>query len=527
MACSCVFTEQRDDLMQRLNHVMKDKERFMAIKERNIDNIKQILVLRDFTPAEQYEINKKLFDEYRKYCADSAIAYMLKNSEIALQLNDSDRIAETAIQLSRLYSTTGLYIEASELLSGIDRQQLHESLLLDYFDAYSVFYSHYGQSNGYETYYLQSGLYRDSLLMYSDVHSFRYRLEYAAGKIFTNDHSGMEELLSELLDEAGDSPDKGYIAWLAGYMHRYAGNSELSKKYFIISAISDIEHCLRDHASFQSLALVFFEEGKIALANQFIHYAVEDALLCNVRHRISEASNYYPFISDIYQRQTKKQMTHLYVSLIVIGFLLIVLTISLSFSFHQNRKLSRISTELSQTNRKLSELNQQLTVTNNNLQESNLVKEEYIAHFFDICSTYVDKLESYLRIMNKHAKQKRIDEMLKVLNYDIVRQELNELYRKFDTIFLNLYPTFVEDFNAIRDESYKITLKHGELMNTELRIFALIRLGITDSVKIASFLRYSLSAIYNYRVKARKYCHVDKKAFEELVMKMGLGTEDI
>ena len=112
--------------------------------------------------------------------------------------------------------------------------------------------------------------------------------------------------------------------------------------------------------------------------------------------------------------------------------------------------------------------------------------------------------------------------MLKILDYDIISQELEELYRKFDTIFLNLYPAFVDDFNAIRAESHRITLKHGELLNTELRIFALIRLGITDSVKIASFLRYSLSTIYNYRVKARKYCNADKKTFEELVMKMGV-----
>jgi hypothetical protein len=355
-------------------------------------------------------------------------------------------------------------------------------------------------------------------------YSFRYRLEYAAGKIFINDHSDMEKLLPDLLDEAGNSSDKGYVAWLTGYMYRYSGKSELCKKYFIISAISDIEHCIRDNASFQSLALIFFEQGEIALANQFIHYAVEDAMLCNARHRISEASIYYPIISEIYQEQAKKQMTRLYISLIVISVLLIILTISLFSFFRQNRKLSHMSRELSQVNQKLNELNQQLIVANSSLQESNIVKEEYITHFFDVCSAYVDKLESYLRIMNKHAKQERIDEMLKILNYNIIRQELDELYRKFDTIFLNLYPTFVEDFNAIRDEPYKITLKHGELMNTELRIFALIRLGIADSVKIASFLRYSLSAIYNYRVKARKYCHADKKTFEELVMKMGLGT---
>ena len=181
--------------------------------------------------------------------------------------------------------------------------------------------------------------------------------------------------------------------------------------------------------------------------------------------------------------------------------------------------------ELSQTNRQLGDLNLELSSANENLQESNLIKEEYIAHFFDVCSAYVDKLEMYRRMLTKHIRHEQIEEMLKVLDANVIENELNELYHKFDTIFLNLYPTFVEDFNALRPDNDKIILKHGELMNTELRIFALIRLGINDSVKIAAFLRYSLSAIYNYRVKARKCSDLDKKTFEKMLINMGNSKE--
>jgi hypothetical protein len=465
-----------------------------------------------------------MFDEYKKYCADSAIVYILKNSEIAGLLNNPEQIAETAIQLSWLYSTTGLYIEASELLGGIGRHQLQGTLLSDYFEVYSAFCSHYGQSNNNPYYYHQSELYRDSLLMSLDQRSLRYRIEFAAKQTFENPDPTTEKILLDLLDEAGHTPDSGYIAWLIGYFYKQTGNNELGKKYFALSAINDIEHCTRDNASFQSLALIYFEEGDIASANQYIHSAIDDALFCNVRYRISEASSYYPIIIEIYQAQRRTQMNRLYASIIVISVLLMVLIVSLIVFYKQNKRHFILSRELSQVNQKLSELNQQLVAANNSLQESNLVKEEYITHFFDVCSAYVDKLESYLRIMNKHAKHERIDEMLKILDYTLIKQELGELYRKFDTIFLNLYPTFVDDFNAVRSEQHKIVLKHGEMLNTELRIFALIRLGISDSVKIASFLRYSLSAIYNYRVKARKYCNVDKKTFEDLVMKMGLGA---
>jgi hypothetical protein len=354
-----------------------------------------------------------------------------------------------------------------------------------------------------------------------DTCSFQYRVEYAAKLTFENHNLNTEATLLNLLDEADNTPERGYIAWLLGYMYQQAGCKEQCREYYMISGIADLEYCIRDNASMQSLALIYFEQGDIASAYRFIHYAIEDALLCNVRYRMSEASTYYPIINATYQEQERKQLARLYTSLVIISLLLIILAVSLVVFYRQNHKLSRMRRELSETNRKLNELNQQLTLTNSNLQESNLVKEEYIAHFFDVCSAYVDKLETYRRILNKHAKHERIDEMLKILDFNIIEQELDELYRKFDAIFLNLYPAFVEDFNAIRPDSDKIILKHGELMNTELRIFALIRLGINDSVKIASFLRYSLSAIYNYRVKARKCCHVDKKAFEELLMKMG------
>jgi len=305
-------------------------------------------------------------------------------------------------------------------------------------------------------------------------------------------------------------------------MYQGMGIIEQCHLYYAISAISDKEHCNRDNASLQSLALQYMQQGKIKEANQFIHSAMDDALFCNVRYRLSETSTYLPIINAIYQEQEKNHMKRLYIMLIVISLLLMILIISLFFFYRQNHILSRMSRALSQANQKLNDLNHQLTATNNSLKEANLVKEEYITHFFDICSAYVDKLEAYRRNLNKHAKNNRMEEIIKILDYNIVKQELKELYTKFDTIFLKLYPSFVEDFNALRPEKERIILKDGELLNTELRIFALIRLGINDSVKIASFLRYSLSAIYNYRVKARKFCNADKKTFEELLMKMGI-----
>jgi hypothetical protein len=498
---------------------MKNKEHYVAIKEQNIEKIRQILSIDNLLPRQEYDINKKMYEEFKKYRADSAIVYVLKNREIALQLNDPMLIDESTIQLSWFYSTIGSYIEASELLRGIVRERLPKSLLPLYYNTYADFCSHYGQSNNNSELYQRSELYRDSLLLSLDPDSYQYRIEQATRQTFAGVDS--EDNLLGLLKETGDNPERGSIAWLLGYMHQHRGDIELCKKYYTISALNDIEYSVNDNASLQSLARIYYDQGDVKSAYSLIHQAVDDAINCNVRYRISEAATFYPIINASYQDLEKKQMTRLYTSLIVISILVVVLIVSVIFFYKQNKALSRMRRELSRTNKQLGELNDKLFSANNSLQESNLVKEEYIAHFFDVCSAYVDKLEMYRRLITRHAKHERIDEMLKVLDFNVIENELNELYHKFDTIFLNLYPTFVEDFNALRPESDRLILKHGELMNTELRIFALIRLGVNDSVKIAAFLRYSLSAIYNYRVKARKCSNLDKKLFEELLMKMG------
>jgi len=139
-----------------------------------------------------------------------------------------------------------------------------------------------------------------------------------------------------------------------------------------------------------------------------------------------------------------------------------------------------------------------------------------------MCSSYINKLEDYRKSLNKKATKGNREELFKILkSTSIIEDELAELYRNFDTIFLNLYPTFVEEFNDLLINEEQVELKDHEKLNTELRIFALIRLGITDSVKIAAFLRYSLSTIYNYRTKARNKAAVSRDEFEKMVMKIG------
>lgn len=516
-----------DSIYSRLNNVMDNRQLYMANKEQKILALKQLLNIGDLSPRQVYDINFKLGYEYKKYRSDSAVFYILKNIDIAKKLADKRMQSKSEIELAWLYSTEGLYIESKRLLDNIDRASLDTKLLADYYECYNAFCSHYGQSNNNNVYYTKSELYRDSLLMVLEPSSLNYQISYATNILYKGKRKEAEKALLLLLDTTTDkNPERAVIAYLLGRMYMDEENIELQKKYFAISAITDLENSIKDNASLQSLALTYYKMGDIDQAFKFIETAINDALFCNVRYRTVEGSSFYPIINASFQTKERNQKMELRRYLILISILSLFLIAGIIYTYKQMKRVSKIRKELFITNEKLSKLNKELLQANNNLFESNHIKEEYIAHFFDLCSTYIDKQENYRKSLHKKATNNQLDELFKALkSTSIVETELEELYKNFDTIFLNLYPTFVNEFNVLLVSDEQIHPRHGELLNTELRIFALIRLGITDSVKIASFLRYSLRTVYNYRTKVRNKA-VSRDDFEEMVKQISTIKRD-
>ena len=286
-----------------------------------------------------------------------------------------------------------------------------------------------------------------------------------------------------------------------------------------------LQNAIKDNASLQSLALTYYKRGDISKAYQFIKLAIDDANFCNIRHRAEEGATFYSIINTAYQQKEAKQKRELQYYLALISVLSVALIIALVYVYKQIQRLVKARKQLSYSNEQLEKLNTDLQIMNQhleeanlNLEEANLIKEEYIAHFFNLCSAYIDKIENYRKLLYKKATQNDYATLTKILkSTTVVEEELEELYKNFDTIFLNIYPNFVTHFNALLEEDEPIRPKKGELLNTELRIFALIRLGITDSNKIAEFLRYSLRTVYNYRTKVRNKAKGERDTFEEKV----------
>jgi hypothetical protein len=525
-------SESTDDILSKLNLALKNKEHYVQLKEERILNFKKIKS-DNLTKEQEYNYNKTLYTQYQKFNSDSAIFYVKKNLKIASELQNPEFTALANLQLVNLYSSSGKYRESEAILKSINKSKLPVSLLPNYYVAYREFFEHYA-ANSYDVKYLhQIQKYRDSLLTVLDPNTLNFKIaKIQQGMSKKTLGDSQRKLMALLKNVKEDDPQYAMITYLLGNIYEATHQTELRKKYFALSATADLKNANKDNASLQELALVFYEIGDVDMAYKLTQSAIEDALYCNVQFRTLLMSEVYSIINTVYLEKEAKRKTELQLYLICISLLSVFLILAVIYVYKQMKKVSRIRGELYETSQKLAELNQNITETNKQLQErnaqlseSNHIKEEYIAHFFSLCSTYINKLENYRIILNKKATAKQFDEIYKMLkSTTLVDNELEELYKNFDIIFLNLYPTFVKDFNALLIKEEQIVLKQGELLNTELRIFALIRLGITDSVKIAAFLRYSLSTIYNYRTRARNKAAVSRNDFEELVMKIGLIT---
>jgi len=520
-----------DTLNAELEEVMANKELYTALKEDKIDGLKKLLLFDGLSELQQYRINMNIYEEYHKYISDSAVYYIEKNVGIARSLGMEDLINESQIHLALQYSITGMYIESKALLETIDRGSLNQKLLPVYYETYGFFYDHYAQSTNRLDFYRKSELYRDSLLFSIDPSSNKYKIAYAQKIYYMGDQVDAEAILLNIFGRMSeDDPDKSMVAYYLGVFNQ-SDDPDMKKIYFTHSAILDIKNAIKDNASQQALALCYFESGDIDKAYKYMESAINDAIFCNVRHRTSEGFAFYPIINETYQNKENKQKDELRLYLILISLLSLFLIVSVIYVYIQMKRLSRIRKELYRANIKLNKLNEdiiesngKLRETNHMLSEANHVKEEYIAHFFDLCSAYIDKMESFRRQLNKKVINNQIHELAKILkSTDYIDTEREELFRNFDSIFLHLYPTFIEDFNNLLTHEEKVIPKQGELLNTELRIFALIRLGIKDSTKIAGFLGYSLSTIYNYRTKARNKAAVNRDDFEKLVSQIGIA----
>ena len=523
---------ETDSIFQVLSQAMNDKKVYMIEKEHRINDIKQRLNTPDLSDYQLYTIHNQLRHEYNTYNIDSAIFYGEKNLIIAEKLNRLEYIYDVKLNLSFSYWLEGRFLEALNMLDNLDRKSfdiLPEQMLINYYESYKRLYLYYASGNKNNNYYYISNLYRDSLLKIVPENSQSYRILMAEKLSDENNTPEAERLLLEAMQiSTSEGHERAIFSNILAGIYKQAGNREMEKKYYALSAIYDIKNAIKENASMMALALLLYEEGDIDNAYKCMKSSFEDAVFSNARFRKFEISKIFPIIDSDYQEKTVKQKSELQKYLIVVSLLSLFLVAAVIYVYLQMKRIAGIRKELYLTNVKLNELNNDLQKSNNQLlevnqkiTETNRVKEAYLGKFIDLCSNYIEKLDNYRRHLNKIANNGKIEEVLKSLkSSQFIEDELSDFYTNFDETFLRIYPNFISDFNALFPEEEKQAVKQGELLNTELRVYALIRLGINDSAKIAVFLRYSITTIYTYRSKLKNKSLYPEN-LEEQVMKIG------
>lgn len=540
--------EENRKLLHSLDSLLEQQDLFVRVKEERIKQLKmQYSRVKDV--KELYAMNRMVYLEYRVYDADSALHYINKNIQLAQQTNNRTWEVVSLLEQSFVLTSSGLLTEALKAVSDIQPEELPKNLRSEYFGRLCTLYSRlrdYSSENSQlsEHYNNLQKAFRDSVYLTATPDELRYWNCRAWLYLGTPEIEPVKQAFEENKQTLSNDSRKYSIAtYNLSAIYRSENNESKYLENLILSAMADIRSVNGDIGSLQEIAEYLFKHGEIDRAYNYILYCSQKAMLFHNRVRIVKMSHLQNQIYKAYQEQSRTQQKRLQASLIAVSFLFLVLIGALLFIRKQMRRLKEANLKLDSTNQKLSvnmdalstahqrleevnmqlkDLNTQLQEVNDQLRESNYVKEEYIGYVFNICSTYISKLEEFRKNINRKLKVGQIEDVKAMTDSSATASnELKEFYQNFDTIFLHLYPDFVGDFNALLLPEERIELKEGELLNTELRIHALIRLGITDSVKIADFLHCSAQTVYNNRLRTRNKSIIPKEDFINAVKKLG------
>lgn len=522
-----------DSLMNQLDKVIADRERYITSREKDISDVRNRLHSTT-NDSIKFDLAGKLFDLYNPFNTDSAYYYTLERERIARKIGNNVYILNARMNQASVLSAVGMYQEASSIINSIKSSDLPDYLIPYYFHIKRTLNGHLADYSAFRQpsseYASKTNAYRDSLLSVNDTSSLAYAITEAdkynsLGK-YKEAIEGMKRFIeTHTLSEH----DKAICAWTLSESYGHIGDTENQKKQLIISSIGDMKGAVREYVSLRQLALMLYKEGDLERAYRFMNIAVDDATRCNARQRIVELNSTYPEITAIYVEKVKRQQRTLIWALGAITLLSVFLVILIFYLRKQMRIITASRKELADANTRLNNLNNELKAFNDKLSEANRaiaenshLKEVYIARYMDQCMNYIDKLDSYRKSLMKMINAGKINDVKNALKSDVVaNDELKAFYENFDNTFLKIFPSFVEDFNNLLLPEEKIIPKKDGALTTELRIYALVRLGITDSDKIAKFLRYSLTTIYNYRTKMRNKAKGDRNSFESDVMRIG------
>lgn len=487
--------ERSERWLATLDSVLTAAPQYAREKEARLDALKARVRKGDSG------LNREIFMEYSTFSVDSALEYAAR----------LDVTAERKIKRSFVLAAGGLLKEAMEAISGVRPDSLPRELRKEYYSQMMYIYNHLGDYSRMPAlsreYYRRGKAYGDTLTALLHPADRDYPL-YTGWNSLGGDSIMRGKVIGNLTNMVSRSPlntrDDGRDAYVLAQLLKAQGDREGYIACLAMAAVADVRGVNRDIASLEDLAAEMLDRGETERAYTYSSYALNSAILYPNRIRTAALAPLHDRISKAYSEKSRRQERVTRWLLALASMLLLVLIGAVLIIFRQIKKIRKSGRELA---------------------EANLVKEKYLASLFSMNSGYIKRFEDFRKNINRKSKARQFDEIRRMTETSREsRAEVREFYRNFDGIFLQIFPDFVREFNALLRPGEEVVLREGELLNTELRIYALARLGITDSVRIAELLHCSPQTVYNYRHGLRNRSRGGKEAFESAAATIGKVT---
>lgn len=543
-----IVTPEIERLLDRLDSLLVKTPGFVREKEERIRRTREIYA-RATDLERRYWMASELYDEYCAYDSDSAIYYINKAQEYARRLNRQDLVDEMELNKSYVFSATGLLDEANNCIERLDPNKLPPALAVKYCDRVLFLSTHRDQYMGVKRDTEVYSLMVDSLLQEMTKYIRPEDPQYCwlMGWSNLNQKDKAKAAIPKVarIVDATDYTTRGNAmdAWVLSKMYDRVGDQTNHLKYLILSAMADVRASNKEIASLEELASMLYTMGDLDRANSYINHSIAYANSYKSRVRLGQLAMLQEKILTAIHERSEKEARQNRIYLIALCIFIGILILASVFMLRQNRllrksrkaindankalgvkvaELQETREELKEANAKLSEMYEKARENARQLSEVNESKEQYIANIFGICSNYINKIDEFRANLHHLLAERKFEQVLRIVKSpELSYEEIKELYSNFDEIFLKIYPDFVADFNTLLRPEERIELKNPGKLTTELRIFALVRLGLNDSIKIAKFLHCSVQTVYNTRQRTRNKAVGPREDFAEAVRALG------
>jgi uncharacterized protein YoxC len=521
-----------DSLLQVLSQTIENRETYVNEKQDRIEQIRSRLQEDGLSFREQFNVHRQLHAEYRTFKYDEAFAHAAKLQELARQMNDSVKAAYAKLKLSHTLLSSGMYKEAMDSLATVNPQGLPDSIRLDYYALMARTYydlSGYTQDAYFSPRYIETGeSYADSALALLDPGKQRfYELRAMKHEVSRQPEKARADF--QTIIEKFD-PSLNQYAMAAnslGNIYYRRGDTEKGIEMMARSAIADARASVKEGVALMTLAEFLYNNGEEARAYDYIKQALKDADFYGAKQRKIQVAAILPVIEGERLATVENQRSRLLmfsIAVSILSLLVVVFALIIYKQFKKLRHTQRIVSEandnLQQVNSELQETNAALHHTNEKLLEANKIKEEYFSYSFNIYTEYLEKISMLKQGVHRKLMSKKYDEISHVMDSINLKKERENLYHGFDKMFLKLFPNFVPIYNSYFREEDRFKFEDDQMLSIELRIFALIRMGIQDHEQIAKIMEYSIRTVYNYKTKVKNKSLLQNEEFEQKIMEI-------